>query len=241
MADSKREEDLLRLNALVDGELDTAERATMAARIASDRDLARTHATLSRLKAVVAEMATDKTGIVLPRSVLPRSQIRRRILPAAAALLFAVAGSWALWVGPERLERSDISARPEAVAVTLAALPAGTSVPVLDGAGLQLIGVTVQQAGDTPVLRANYRGPHGCRLELRAYRGDAILPAAQATIHRAWRVADVAYELDGHGMPAWRFAIIAEAAERQTRRESIPKAIEHGLREARLGAPPCTG
>ena len=46
-----KNKDHLLLNALVDGELAPQERAEMAARLAADRDFARAHATLARLKA----------------------------------------------------------------------------------------------------------------------------------------------------------------------------------------------
>ncbi len=42
-------------------------------------------------------------------------------------------------------------------------------------------------------------------------------------------------------MPAWRFAIIAEAAEQQTRIGSDPEPIDRRLRQANIGAPPCLG
>jgi hypothetical protein len=42
-------------------------------------------------------------------------------------------------------------------------------------------------------------------------------------------------------MPTWRFVIIAEAAEQQTRIGSDPARIDRRLREANIGAPPCLG
>jgi hypothetical protein len=42
-------------------------------------------------------------------------------------------------------------------------------------------------------------------------------------------------------MPGWRFAVIAEAAERETRDGRTPDAVGRRLREARALAPPCTG
>ena len=58
--------------------------------------------------------------------------------------------------------------------------------------------------------------------------------------HR-WTVDDIAYELVAHGMPDWRFALISEAAERQTRSGRLPRRMEQRLREARSSAPPCAG
>ena len=42
-------------------------------------------------------------------------------------------------------------------------------------------------------------------------------------------------------MPAWRFAIIAEASELQTRQNADQRGIIRRLRRAESGAPPCTG
>ena len=49
------------------------------------------------------------------------------------------------------------------------------------------------------------------------------------------------YELFAFGMPAKRFGVIADAAERQIRALSPQDGSEQVLREARMNAPPCTG
>ena len=66
-------------------------------------------------------------------------------------------------------------------------------------------------------------------------------PALAGTSRRRWIAGDLAYELVAHGMPAWRFDIIADAAEQQTRIGSDPVRIDRRLREADIGAPPCLG
>src|SRR5690606_15432293 len=83
--------DEILLNALVDGELHPADQARAAARLRADKDFARAYATLSRLKAGVAELAeTEAAAITL------RHPATRRWLPyavaASLALLTAVAG-----------------------------------------------------------------------------------------------------------------------------------------------------
>lgn len=58
--DINREDDLVRLNAFVDGELSPADRAAVAARLARDAQFAHAHATLARLKACVHGGADDQ-------------------------------------------------------------------------------------------------------------------------------------------------------------------------------------
>jgi hypothetical protein len=230
------DDDLMRLNALVDGELAPGERAAMAARLAGDRDLARAHATLARLKATVGELPDAETGISLP----PR---QRRIGPLAIGTAgCALAAALLLLV-------ADVAAppqRPPAVAagsaeVTFASLAAHATVPRFDTAGLTLVGVAVDRHGGDPLVVASYRGPHGCRLDLRAWLAGAEVPVLDGTIRHKWTVGAIAYELVAHGMPEWRFAILSEAAERQTRPAGDLQWIEQHLRQAANGAPPCVG
>jgi hypothetical protein len=63
--------------------------------------------------------------------------------------------------------------------------------------------------------------------------------APQSTYRRAWVEAASVYELLAFGMPLDRFAVVAEAAESQTRALAGPDP--HRLREARSNAPPCVG
>jgi len=105
---------------------------------------------------------------------------------------------------------------------------------------LKLIGLAIDP-GKVPLIAASYRGPHGCRLDLRAWPVGAAAPVAMGTSRRSWAVGDLVYELVAHGMPQWRFAIIAEAAEQQTRLGSDPERVDRRLREANIGAPPCLG
>ena len=88
MDSSSKDDDLLRLHALLDGELAPAERAEIAGRIAADRDLANAHATFAQLKAKLSEIAADTPAIALP------ARRRKPIWPiaAAAACLVAIVG-----------------------------------------------------------------------------------------------------------------------------------------------------
>lgn len=225
-----------RLNALIDGELPPAEHAALADRIALGRDLAHAHATLARLKACVVENAeqTPTAAFVLPK---PKSRIKPALgLAAAAAVLL---GAFVAWYPERQAEPARFSGM--APFVLLAALPAPPVVPDLANAGLNLVGAEVERSGETAVLVAAYRGPRGCRLELRVRPAAANVPPTAGTSRSAWSAGDLAYELVAFGMPAGRFAAVAAAAEAATRAGLMPKDADTRLREASLRAPPCLG
>ncbi|MBS0247107.1 MAG: hypothetical protein JSR61_10840 [Proteobacteria bacterium] len=230
-------QDLESLNALVDGELPPGERADLAARLASERDLARAYATLAALKAAIGEVGTapaDCPTFDLP--VRGRSHVVRRVavgVGLAAALALGV-----FMTAPQPLDSANPLAEGP-TAITLASLPAGTTVPRLETAGLKLTGLVIDP-GKVPLVSATYRGPHGCRLELRAWPVGATPPDAPETESRRWTADSLVYELTAHGMPKARFALIAGAAEGQTVANADHRRIALQLREASQGAP-CAG
>ena len=231
---------LERLNALIDGELPPAEHAALADSIAAGRDLAQAHATLARLKACIVASAeqTPVGGIDISGA-----SVKSRTLPiagwaaaAAAAVLLGVVTFY-----PDQQQSEQTPRRDMASFVTLAALPVAPVIPDLTNAGLTLVGGEVERTGTTAVLVAAYRGPRGCRLELRVH--DAAVPMAPTggTSRAAWTVDDLSYELVAFGMPAGRFAAVSAAAEAATRAGAMPGSAATRLREASLQAPPCTG
>jgi hypothetical protein len=238
MDSEAQKKDLLLLNALVDGELAPAERAELAGRLAVERDLARTYATLARLKAATAETVGESPAIDLTRKTparWPRVMAGATGLAAALALAAFAAVYWPA-EGEQGFDRAE-----GPTAITLASLPAGTTVPRLDTAGLKLVGLAIDP-GKVPLFTASYRGPHGCRLDLRAWpAGSAAPPALDGTLRFRWATGDLVYEMVAHGMPQWRFTIISGAAEDQTRAGSDHDRIDRRLREAHRGAPPCVG
>jgi hypothetical protein len=236
--DNGRTYDLETLNALVDGELAPTERAAIAARLAVERDLASAYATLARLKAVTAEAAEDCPTIVLRR---PRRLTIRRHAAAVAACIGLVIGGVLLAKQTWLAEELPIAGTAEgSTEITLASLPAGTMIPRLDIAGLKLISLAFSP-GSVPLFTATYHGPHGCRLDLRGWPVGADAPPASGSSRHRWVVGTLVYELTAHGMPDWRFRLIADAAEQQTRAVSDPDRIDRRLREADRGAPPCLG
>jgi hypothetical protein len=236
MDNDQKQKTLLRISALVDGELAPAERAELAAEIAIDNDLARAYATLARLKAVTAEDAIDMPEISIPQA--RRSFWSRRI--AAGAALAAVL---AIALFAELGLRSGRDAAPPDQApteITLASLPAGTTIPRLDAAGLTLSRLSIDP-GPVPILTAIFRGPHGCRLDFRAWPAGSAVAPLEGSVHKRWTVGDLAYELVAHGMPGQRFNTIADAAEMQTRLNTDHNRINRRLQQAKLSAPPCVG
>jgi anti-sigma factor RsiW len=226
--------DIERLNALVDGELEPAERAAMAARLAADRNFARAHATLARLKACVIETARAHPGFSLP---MPQRRAWHGLAAGAAALaavLALIAVFVAIDFSPD--DERPMLAASEAI-ITQASLPVRPVIPELASGGLTLVNVAVEDMQGERRLIATYRGPRGCRLELRVQRADAIPLATRGSSRHAWQSDGLAYELVAFGMPAKRFSILAAAAEQQTR-PTAPDRSDR-LREARVAAPPC--
>ena len=121
--------DLLLLNALVDGELAPQERAAIAARLAVERDLARAYATLAKLKASIGQIAGE-----LPAILLPPAKRRSRLLVAAAAACITAAIGIGLSVKSELLfNHYAVGTSVEGpTSITLASLPAGTTIPRLE-------------------------------------------------------------------------------------------------------------
>lgn len=238
----RRERDLLRLNALVDGELDPAAQAEIAARLAADRDLARGYAALARLKACVMEFVETAPVMQVPSqpaSSPARAVWRRFAWPAAAAAIVAIlsgAGFLAFMPRSEPVALEDSADRP----IMFAAFPMRPVIPDFAAARLSLRGVDFRTLADGPLLVATYRGPRGCRLELHVRPAGLAAPAPGGSRRAGWNAGQLAYELIAFGMPEARFAIIAEAARRQTRLNADPDAAS-GLRQAGLAAPPCTG
>ena len=231
-----RNDDLLRLNALVDGELPAAVQAELAARLATDRNLARAHATLASLKASVVASAADEAVPPLPAIAKhPRLPFHRFALAAAVVLaaisIFFAAGQ----LGPHSNDESEL---PRTI-VKLAGLPSSPIVPDLGIAGLKLTGISMERQGSVPIVVASYQGPRGCRLELRVHQAGMAIPPAAGTSRWVWTVDELAYELISSGMPSTRFAAVAAAAEYATRNGGSED--NRRLREASLHSRPCVG
>jgi anti-sigma factor RsiW len=235
--DRTQHDDVLRLNALVDGELSAAEQAALAARLAVDHDLARAHATLANLKAHVVASAEAELAPPLPPMAKPSRQ-QPMFGWAAAAAVVACVGIYGATIAFSPSE-DTVAEFPHTV-VKHAALPSSPVVPDLGVAGLKLSGIAMESPGGVATIVANYRGPRGCRLELRVRQTGTAIPAAGGTSSWSWTVGELAYDLTAYGMPAARFAAVASAAEHATRDGGKPEESRR-LREASVRSGPCLG
>jgi anti-sigma factor RsiW len=229
-------DDLQRLNALIDGELPPAEHAALAARIANSRELANAHATLARLKACLVEglEETTRAPSVQTALVTHRRSFGWIATGVAAALVAATIFVPLGWLTYD----DEPAVRPEA-AIILAALPANPVIPDLAVGGLTLAGTEVEKVDGVSVLVAAYRGPRGCRLELRVHSALRDIQPTGGTSRRAWTVGELSYELAAFGMPKGRFAAVADVAQAATRAGRPPEPTVTRMREARRAAPPC--
>lgn len=240
--DTEREHrDLIRLNAFVDGEAGPDERADIAARIASDRAFARSHAVLVRLKAGIADYAADESSSEIPAMLAPPRRFPRWAALGAgiAAAILVTAG---LYIGTRDFRGPALAVDRTAIErlIVQVALPSAPVVPELAAGGMTLSGVEVRDTADRPMLVATYAGPRGCRLELRIRDGAAASATSDGTSRYGWTVGRLSYQLVAFGMPDIRFAIIAGAAERQSRLAADPTG-DVRLQQARAAAPPCVG
>lgn len=222
-----------RLNALIDGELPPSEHAALAAELATRPDLAHAHATFAQLKACIVESVGESPAIALPRR---KPRLMKPLFAAAAAACVLLAAAYQFVREADPVQSADVASM-----LTRVSLPTAPVVPDLTSAGLKLVGSEVEHVGGTSMLVAAYRGPRGCRLELRVRPVAAVVPPTVGTSRKAWDVGDLAYELVAFGMPVSRFAAVATAVEASTRAGQMPQDANGRLREASLAAPPCTG
>ena len=234
--EADRKPDEILLNALVDGELAPAEHAAAAARLAGDREFARAYATLTRLKAGIAEIAEDRGLDIRLAPPASRRHIAAVGIPAALAAAVALVAFMPMLVSGPEAPSAAIAPAKDVIAVAFAVDPV---IPDLSPAGLQLARTVVSTNAGEQALVATYIGPRGCRLELWVSNASASAKSANGTDRRSWRVGGLAYELIAYGMPSARFEKVAEAAEKATRATVLPEDVDQRLIEARVSTAPC--
>lgn len=234
--EADRKTDEILLNALVDGELAPAEHAAAAARLAGDREFARAYATLTRLKAGIAEIAEDRELDIRLAPPASRRRIAAVGIPAALAAAVALVAFMPMFVSGPEAPSAAIAPAKDVIAVAFAVDPV---IPDLSPAGLQLARTVVSTNAGAQALVATYIGPRGCRLELWVSNASASAKSANGTDRRSWRVGGLAYELIAYGMPSARFEKVAEAAEKATRATVLPEDVDQRLIEARVSTAPC--
>lgn len=257
------------LNAYVDGELDAASAARVAAAVAGDPDLAAQVATLTRLKARAAEaMPADMPS--MPPPALPKPRYRRRpvasLALAAASLLLALglgaAMLFSVWPAKDNtpaallaaagLHRAWISG-PSSVGPSPATTPlALTEIPDLSAAGLTLSHVMPaampgeRKMGQGGGILLGFRGPRGCRVSL--WIGEALPDFTAEPVPQrvdglsafVWRVEHKGYALMTRDMDAQRFVTLASAVARITRESfQIDTLTRMALQQSADPALPC--
>jgi hypothetical protein len=233
--EAERKPDEILLNALVDGELAPAEHAAAAARLACDREFARAHATLLRLKAGIAEIAEDRDAPSIRLAAASRWRIPAVVIPAALAAAVAAVAFMPMIAPRPESPPAKVGATKEVIAVSFAIDPV---IPDLTPAGLKLARTVVSTNSGVQALVATYLGPRGCRLELWVSNTSVSANTAGASERRSWRVDGLIYELIAFGMPSSRFEKVAAAAEKATRATTLPNDSDR-LIQARIARPPC--
>ncbi|MFQ5696435.1 MAG: anti-sigma factor family protein [Terriglobia bacterium] len=254
------------LNAYVDGELDAHDSARVARSVAIDPGLADQVATLTRLKAAVAD--------TLELVDLPPVGPKRRLLwyGVAAAVALIVVAEVGSYVAPWRhqadagllrrahtahrtwIERDNAdSVREVGAGVLLSALHRlgpETYVPDLSASRLTISMVaTVPASGvDGPALHIGYRGTRGCRVSFwissdHANLGSRLVERRVGPLRSfVWRAGSLAYVLINSGMDEGRFTLIARTVHRATlERLPLDAEMRTALRESREASMPCSG
>ena len=251
------------LNAYVDGELDAAAAADVAAAIARDPELAAHVAALARLKAATKAQGAAPASIPSPPE---RRHSRRLALPSAlaagfAAILLAAGVAWSIlghpqepaWLRPAASAHEQWLAAPAGVAragriseddLLREARAAGIAgVPDLAEAQLRTVWVaTTENAG----LYVGYIGIHGCRLGLWVGNPVRETPRELASLMLpgltayAWQAGGRAYVVVARGMDADRLNLLARTIEHLTRQgQRLDDGTRTALREAPLTGSAC--
>lgn len=257
-----RKQDLERISAFVDGELDPAARAEIIREAADDKAFARELIAHERLKATLAD------SVDVPDLELPAAPRRWRIAPALAslaaslALLVAGAAGWAVYdgrnagTGDLALDRAieahrswtaDSSQSGAIALVRPASSTINAYVPDLSSNGLNINHVSERRApGEDRVLVVGYLGSRGCRVTLLARTAPAEMPAQPVYLEigpvRAfsWRAGRLAYRMLAEGMATQRFRLIA-ASVRRASLNHLPLDPDNrlALAQSRAQSPPC--
>ncbi len=254
-----------RLNAYVDGELDSAEAADVALAIAGNPRLAQQVAALTRLRSAVIEVA-ETPAIDLLRDPAERKGPGRRMLAAGIAFLIFLAGSILLFSSDDRstpLRWFEVTAsflenwpdkpdRPDRNALSMAGLrPAGSLarvyVPDLSAAKLTINHVVKRPESPMGGLTViGYRGTRGCRVVLAVFADGGSFPIERTLVRKkdirayTWRAGRWGYAIIADGMDVPRFRLIAKTVHEMTlRHQPADTETRVALGESRRRGAPC--
>lgn len=240
------------LNAYVDGELDPAMSAQVAAAAATDPSLAARVATLSHLKASVSAPAHPGRIPPLPAALRSRWPARSRIAAMAAAVMLLLAASiltqrqlsppsTPIWLDAALAEQQHwiaLSSAGKPGDDGLVAISASTAARPLDLSDAQLklvYAVPVSRMSGQDATFLGYRGPHGCMVGLWIGPPQNDLGASPVALDtgnigvRAWRDQLRGYALIAGGMDPARIDGLAAAVVRMV---DPGQSIDDGIRTA---------
>jgi hypothetical protein len=237
-----------RLNAYVDGELDVADAAAVAADIAEQPALGQTVASLHAVKSAVAS-AFDAPAELPP---LPAVRPQRRLAAIAAsgglALVAATVLVWLFVAAPnhqqavlsQAFHAYDTVFQAPGGPVQIDRVRGGIVVPDLMPAGLTVTAYHPAIALDgAEAVHIGYVGKRGCRLSLFIRSaGENTEPMAPRRdvdgLVEAWRFGAHDYLLIARRMDRTRFGVIADALKMAIR-DAVPLAppMRVALAEAR--------
>lgn len=259
---SSRLSDWETLNAYVDGELEAAEAAEIADRIAHDPVLARQAAALAGMKAALTEPVGTPAFDFGPLARERRYRVRR--MAAAAAAVFLIVIGAALWTmqtnraapawliaaadAHASLAAQRPNAPPQAEQIVLAA-GFHPYIPVLSSAKLTLASAAPFRIDELPAgVALQYTGTRGCRVTYLAFSaedtslGEALSPVVHGNLSGfSWRVGAVGYALLAHGMDPERLAVIAANVHAASRRHRpFDEAARTQMAQSRAESRACT-
>jgi anti-sigma factor RsiW len=249
------------LNAYVDGEMDTAAAADVAAAIAEDAALAHEVAALCRLRSAVAEsMEAPPLSVPIP----PPTSNRVTAIAAGVAIMIFIAGSLLVstvgrdpgvgwlertWQAHRGWSLEDVAApaRPTLQFAQFAKAVPGAYVPDLSASRLSLVHAALVPFTDKrQALLAGYRGTRGCRISLLVFASPGSLGKTLEPLRDGdneaygWRSGSLGYVILSDGMDSDRFRLLAETVLRASRQHlPFDKETRVALRNSRDKSAPC--
>ncbi len=244
------EAELIKLNALVDGELDNMEAAELRLEIAENQHLADAYEQIQNLKNQVVSLRSD----ALDEFDLPRSESVQRWRPTAiaASLLITIGFASLLYFGiaiygeknPKSVlawhqhfsEKHYIVEPSKSPGLVSFATSTEFGVPDLKEARLYLVDQHVGNS-ERPEAVFHYRGLKGCRLTIYYSEAELAVPDKPGQI-RVWKVGPVTLVMIASGMDNNRFQAVGDYVE-SVSRQNTGNDQRLAMGEATLSAKSC--
>lgn len=252
------------LNAYVDGELDRAMSARVAADAARDATLAARIATLAKLKACTVDPGVSPVQIP-PSPAFSKKRSRRVWRPVAIAAGLAAILALGMLTSGRLVRTSDdawltsalaaqrqwIASMPQVgrgdrPAVTLGAASAAHALDLSDADLTLVYAATMPPIEGNAAVFLGYRGAHSCMVGLWIGAPQNSVGSTPRTFDsgnirvRAWRDNTAGYALLARGMDPARIDRLAEAVMRMTDPRQIgDDGIRTALREVKRTGASC--